>query len=310
MLFRSKELELGDIQSNYSDLLMSYNDFYQFFRTGFFDEEKNTLTQKLQTQKEYLNQLQDKTQLFDEQFEIVKNKHRRDSSMFVKGGVSQSELEASRQNILQFKATLTDLKMNIINSRSAIAQLEHDIRNLILKNEFEHVQLLAKMQRSVQLLNARIDNWQQYYLIEAPVNGVVSLTSFWSVNQNVKAGEVVVSVVPRDSMQIKVRLQFPVQNSGKVKKGQRVNIKLHNFPYHEFGMLVGRMAEISSVPNELKYSADVVLENALITSYGKQLPKTQQIMGDGEILTDDVTLLLRFFNPLKAVLDERFNKSE
>lgn len=305
-----KKLELGDIQLNYSDFLMSYNDLYQFFKLGFFNEENSEFVKKLQSQKEYLNQLQQKRSLLDEQFEIGIRKYLRDSSMYLKGGISLSELEASRQIILQLKAIKVDQNMNILNCRAAIVQLEYDIRKLILKNEIDNQQLIAKMQRSVQLLHVKIDSWKQYYLIDAPVNGVACFTSFWSPNQNVKVGEVVVSVVPEDSVQTKVRLQFPIQNSGKVKKGQRVNIKLQNFPYNEFGMLVGRMEEISSVPNDLMYSADVVLENGLVSSYGKKLPQTQQLIGNAEILTDEVSLLLRFFNPLKAVFDERLQKSE
>ena len=38
-------------------------------------------------------------------------------------------------------------------------------------------------------------------------------------------------------MTTKARLQFPIQNSGKIKEGQQVNIKLQNYPYQEFGML-------------------------------------------------------------------------
>lgn len=57
---------------------------------------------------------------------------------------------------------------------------------------------------------------------------------------------------------------------------------------------MGHLSKISEVPNELLYSADVVLDKGLITSYGKRLPKVQQLKGDAEILTDDLSLLMRF----------------
>ncbi len=75
-----------------------------------------------------------------------------------------------------------------------------------------------------------------------------------------------VSVVPEDDMMVKTRIKFPVLNSGKVKVGQRVNIKLENFPHQEFGMLVGKMGNISTVPNGAYYSADVILPKGLMTS--------------------------------------------
>src|SRR5690606_37013806 len=120
----------------------------------------------------------------------------------------------------------------------------------------------------------------------------------------VGAGNIVLSVLPEDDIQVMTRIHFPTLNSGKVKPGQRVNIMLENYPYQEFGMVVGEMGDISKVPNGSFYRADVRLMNGLTTSYGESLPLTQQATGQAEILTDEVSLLMRFFNPLKAVFDE------
>ena len=226
--------------------------------------------------------------------------------MYIKGGISQSELEQSSSNILQFKSTLTDMDLSILSNYSTFSQLNHDIEKLKLNHKVQKQLVNTNLLKSFQLLKAHIVSWEKNYLICSPICGHVSYTTFWSANQNVKTGEVVLSVVPEDTMQIKVRLQFPVQNSGKVKVGQRVNIKLHNYPFHEFGMLIGSMSNISSVPNNLQYSADVILENGLVTSYGERLPRVQQLTGVAEIHTDESSLLMRFFNPLKALLDENF----
>ncbi|MFK1638593.1 HlyD family secretion protein [Bacteroides fragilis] len=177
-----------------------------------------------------------------------------------------------------------------------------------LKHNTDRQELTNKLLQSTHLLKAQTETWKQNYLITTPIDGKVSFTTYWSKNQNVKSGELIFSVVPIDSMTTKARLQFPIQNSGKIKEGQQVNIKLQNYPYQEFGMLVGHLSKISEVPNELLYSADVVLDKGLITSYGKRLPKVQQLKGDAEILTDDLSLLMRFFNPLRAIFDHRLRK--
>lgn len=304
----NENLELGEIQTNYSDVLMSYLNLHRFLNSGLFMEKFLAFKEKLQTQKRYLVELKNKNQLLNEQFEIGKNKYIRDSLMYLKGGISQSELEASFQKILQFKSSMTDLNMNLLNGKSTCIQTGHELCQLTMQNKFERQQLTANLLKSIQLLRAQIDLWKKLYVVDAPVDGTVSFTSYWTENQNVKSGEVVVSVVPEDSMKIKVRIRFPIQNSGKVKTGQRVNIKLQNFPYQEYGMLVGKMATISKVPNDLHFSADVVLDNGLITSYGEKLPKANQLIGEAEILTDEYSLLLRFFNPLKAIFDESIKK--
>ena len=65
------------------------------------------------------------------------------------------------------------------------------------------------------------------------------------------------------------------------------------------------MDKISTIPNEMYFSADVFLSKGLITTYGDTLTNTQQLLGDAEILTDESSLLLRFFSPLKALIDEK-----
>ena len=67
------------------------------------------------------------------------------------------------------------------------------------------------------------------------------------------------------------------------------------------------MFNVSRVPNNLQYSADVVLKDGLVTSYGIKLPKVQQLTGVAEIYTDESSLLLRFFNPLKSLWNENFD---
>ena len=58
--------------------------------------------------------------------------------------------------------------------------------------------------------------WHQNYVITTPVDGIVTFNSYWAENQNINIGEIVMSVVPADSMQTFVRVQFPMRNAGKV----------------------------------------------------------------------------------------------
>ena len=91
---------------------------------------------------------------------------------------------------------------------------------------------------------------------------------------------------------------------------QRVNIKLDNFPYMEFGMLEGEISNISMVPvtNDLGtyYPADIILRNGLVTNYKKELPFNQEMQGNAEIITKDRRLIQRLVEPLVSVFHEKF----
>jgi len=142
-------------------------------------------------------------------------------------------------------------------------------------------------------------------LLKSPIEGKVSFNKFWNKNQNVKSGDQVFTVIPNDSTRLIARMELGIIGAGKVKVGQRVNIKLDNYPYMEYGMLEGKIRTISKVPENQKYSLEVDFPNGMITNYDIQLKFSHKIEGSAEIITEDYRLLERFFNPIKALLKKR-----
>ena len=120
----------------------------------------------------------------------------------------------------------------------------------------------------------------------------------------VKAGDLVCNVIPKDSISIIGKAQLPMVNSGKVKKGQEVNIKLISYPYIDYGMVKGKIKSISLVPYESSYSVEIDLVDGLKTFYGKELKLNQGMQGSAEILTDDLRLIQRMVNPIRILLQK------
>jgi hypothetical protein len=95
---------------------------------------------------------------------------------------------------------------------------------------------------------------------------------------------------------------MPVQNSGKVKIGQQVSIRLDNYPYQEFGMLAGVVQSISLVPRNASYAIEVQLPHDLRTSFNTRLDFKQEMQGSAEIITEELRLLERIFYQIRRVL--------
>ena len=87
---------------------------------------------------------------------------------------------------------------------------------------------------------------------------------------------------------------MPIINSGKVKLGQTVNIKLLGFPENEYGVLLGIVTNISDVPNEDFYLVKVNLKEGLKTTFNKEITFNQNIEGNAGIITEDLRLIERF----------------
>lgn len=113
----------------------------------------------------------------------------------------------------------------------------------------------------------------------------------------------VFTIIPSENSSFIAKLKTPAQNSGKIKQGQKVHIKLENFPDTEFGVLRGTVKKISLIPNQDGlYLIDVTLPEKLITTYKKEIDFKQEMTGVAEIITEDLRLIERFFYQFKEVL--------
>ena len=159
------------------------------------------------------------------------------------------------------------------------------------------------LQNAAETLSAQIKAWERDYLLVSPINGIVNQMGVWSSNQNVNSGETVFTVVPTEQDKPKGKALLPIQGAGKVKVGQRVNVRINNFPDQEFGYLIGKVGSISSVPTtEGFYVVEIDFPHGMKTNYEKTLPITQQMQGSADIVTEDLRLMERFFMPMKKLL--------
>ncbi len=92
-----------------------------------------------------------------------------------------------------------------------------------------------------------------------------------------------------------------MKGAGKVKPNQEVNLKFDNYPYQEFGMISTHILSVSMISSEKSYMVEVTLPDTLLTNYGFALPFSQKMTGNAEIITDDLPLIARLVNPLKAL---------
>lgn len=293
---------LGDIQTYYISFLKSLNDF-NFFISSDFQHKKIKAIQK---EIQHYNVLQQKVitqkNISSQQLDLSNKQFSRDSSLYQNNAISKSEFEKSKNVLLQEKYSYENAKSSIDNVKITISQLEQSILELEQQWNEQDKQLFNLLSNNFASLQNQIKTWEQTFLLTTPVSGKITFTKFWSINQDIKAGDNVLTIVPKDPEKIIGKIQMPLVGSGKVKIGQKVNIKLDNYPYMEYGVLIGSIRSISLVPNENNYYAEVNLPDGLITNYNKTLPFAHQLQGQAEIITDDISLLERFLQPLHKIL--------
>ncbi len=301
----TNQYSLGEIQQYYSSFQRLLKDYKNFQKLDYYNNKIESTKKQKQDFKVYYNRLWEQRNMKEQELKIAEMQFERDKKLFEKNVYSKSDYEKAEKTYLQEKLSFENIRSTLANTQMQINQLDQQILDLQLQKSKEEQSQVIALEESAQNLNTQIKQWKLRYLIIAPISGNVTFTKIWSENQNVKTGEIVATIIPNEATNIIGKVAIPSAGVGKVKEGQTVNIKLNNFPYMEFGILKGTIRNISLVPiqseNGAIYTAEVELSDSLISNYGKQLKFSQQMTGTAEIITDDLRLLERFFNPLKAI---------
>ncbi|MFV0289615.1 MAG: HlyD family secretion protein [Mangrovibacterium sp.] len=301
--------QLGEIQSYYASYLRLLQEYRNYGDLDYYGQKIANLRLDMRASASYLQQQQIQQQVKHEELAITKHQLDRDSLLHKQSVLSGLEYEKSKQLYLQGRLSLENLTVSVIQTQIQIEQTDRQIAELALQDKQERMQMEVAIKQAFQELESQVLQWERSFLILSPIAGKVTLTQIWSKNQNVNQGEVVATVVPEKELQLIGKIFIPSTGMGKVRKDQVVNIKLDNYPYMEFGLLKALVQNISLVPTSLEdgsviYTADVEIPQGMKTNYGTELAFSQEMMGSAEIITDDIRLLQRFFNPIKAIFKQ------
>ena len=287
----------GQIRPFYNRFLNAYRNliFYRSLDNEALKEKE--LKQQLLGQSTAIKNKKEEITILQRDLEIAQTDFDRYQELLKKGVISLGDLEKREKGYLKvqreygiLEQELNQLRMVETGIRNT--QMQFDISRLKNENTYSFILELAQE----ELISA-LTEWEEQYLLKTPIAGRISFFDVWGKHQNVKENQVVFTVVPLRNQGLLGRCQVPILNSGKIRPGQRVIIKLENYPYREWGSLKGEVKTISEVPRTGENEGYVVYVKIkdLVTSYGRALEFKQEMIGSAEIILEEVTLLQRIF---------------
>jgi len=296
-------LFIGDIENSYELFENNYIKYIlnKDLNPYSYEEDANKIsTSEL---KRRLYNLQAQKELNKKELSFKKKDLERSKSLFDKGVISEKDYELKQLDYLQSERSYKNMNSSISQLRESISNNKKTTKGTEIAKLREEMTLLKNVIQSFIQLKKSVKDWEMKYLLVSEINGKVSFLNYWSENQTVNQGDLVFTIIPSENSEYIAKLKTPAQNLGKVKIGQVVNIKLDNYPDYEFGVLKGRIKNVSEITNkEGFYTIDVSLPKKLITSYKKDIIFKQEMRGTAEIITEDLRLIERFFYQLKNII--------
>ncbi len=254
-------------------------------------------------------QLKERLQLLEGQKEINKSELlllikdvERYEKLFKKGVISAQEIEKQRLIYLQGEKNYKSLLSSISQLKSSINELNRISRTTVINESTTSINLERSVMQSFYQLKKTIKDWELNYVFRSSVKGTVSFFQIWSKNQTINAGENMFAIISSTKKDYIGKVKAVAQNSGKLKIGQKVNIRLANYPDREFGVIEGKLKTISLTPDkDGNLLLDIELPNGLQTSYKKHINFQQEMTGTADIITEDLRLLERLLYQFREV---------
>jgi multidrug resistance efflux pump len=294
---------LGELQIYYSAFRKNLTDYQTYANIDYYGNKIKSTRREIMGTRFYIDRLKESERLYSENLELDIRRFRRDSALYkADKAIPVSEYEKSRQALIRQKLDLQEIRLQLSSKNNEQISMEHMVEEYSIKRSEENEKLSSTLQESFRNLRARISMWEMTYLLISPVSGTVSFTKYWRENQTVIEDEPVLTIVPEDQGKYVGRIYLKMQRSGKVIVGQKVNIKLSGYPYLEYGMLWGVIRTKSLVPAGDAYVIEIDLPDGLKTLYNRQLEFNQNMQGTAEIITDDMRLLQKLFNPFRYLI--------
>lgn len=303
-----KCLKLGDIQSNYSLFYLTLSEYTEYIRLKYLSTKRGMLSERIKQYERQRNNLIKQRNIVSGQFAIARQQFQRDSTLNKKGVISQDEFEIAKSQYFQSQLSFEDINSSIDNVEIQIGQMEESLYDNNYQDIEKANKFITQLQTFVNQLQTEVQEWELTYVLVAPIDGEVTFTKYWSINQNVIGGSEILNIIPTNKVSLLGKASLPITGSGRVTVGQKVNVRFDNFPDNEFGIIKGFVKNISLVPVTTKeaeeYTVEIELPNELITTYNKKIPYLPNMTGTADIITKDISILERFFMPLRRAISE------
>ena len=190
-------LTLGELQSSYSAFLKIRNNFRHYLNQNLLPKKIELLKKQIAKQKEFYQLQLKQREILKIDLGLSKKSLFRDSILFKKGSISENDYEKAQQSLLSKNSSSAGFEASLKNTESSILQMQGNSFELQIQYEKELSQFRLDLDESKQNLDNLVHQWEERYLIKSPVKGIMTYTTIWSANQEVKTGDLIGTIIPQ-----------------------------------------------------------------------------------------------------------------
>jgi multidrug efflux pump subunit AcrA (membrane-fusion protein) len=288
---------LGELQTSYQTFAQAFVNFSNYLSNGFFLRKREMLNNDMGYLQKLNSSLHQQKGLLQQDLSLTDTTFKAHEMLKENKVISALDFRNEKSKLLAKEMTIPQISSSIISNESQ----QNEKRKEIAELENQIQQQKSIFVQALNTFKSQVVDWKKKYLLIAPIDGIVSFSTFLQENQQLRQGQIICFINPGNSNYY-VEAVIPQYNFGKVKTGQEVLLKFQAYPYQEFGSVKGRIEFISNAPSDSGYLAKVGLPEGLVTNYKKSVQYRTGLSMQVDIITDKRRLLERFFSSFRNKL--------
>ncbi len=303
-----RALQLGDVQGawdQYQDAVAQYG---AWASDPYVQARLEGMRAQVGDQRRLGVESERRVELMEREGALADRDAERSRELVTRQLLSPSEAERTEATALSKRQSLASARGDVVGQRLRVSELEGQILEMEQSRRTDRSRLQLDVQKAWSALAEAVRLWETRYLLVAPIAGRVSHFRTLSAGQYLNPGEPVLALVPAGGEASSTVLVADA-SAGRVRPGQTVLISFASFPATEFGKVEARVRAVALVPappaagdqkGAPTYRVALELPRGLRTSSGRTLPLRQEMTGDAEIVTDDLTVLQRLLAQVRG----------
>ena len=301
--FKPKQkLQLGSLQSLYSDFSTLFESYIIAFKASFDFQKIEQLEEQIQNIQNLNTKIQKNQLLVNQALQVSKERLDRKAGILKGQVIAQDEYDEANAKYLTDLQNKENGAMAIKKNNLLVNEINREITTIKKGIQLEENSSFVELTESIKKLEVAIKTWKENYLITASIAGKISFDPKVKSKMYVSKEMAIAMILPKED-DIMGKIDLAMKGAGKVNLQNDVIIKFDSYPYQEYGFVRGSIKHKSAFPRDNKFYVEVELPNKLQTSRGDILDFQPEIQGIAEIITDKRSLLSRIFDQILTALE-------
>lgn len=303
-----ERLKLGDLQHQYAQFKLTYQEFQQVLRSSNVNEQISSINTEINRTNQLINILGNERSLFQQELALNIKDQERNKKLNQKGIVSDLEYEKVLITETQSRRQLESMNNGVVQNEIKIEQLQLQTKQLLEERNSQINNYQFVLAQLISQLEEIYEKWKNQYIISAEGSGIIHYSNSLQTGQSISHDNNLAYISSENDNKKILTAHVHESGIGKLSKGSKVIIAVEAYPQKEYGTVVSTIQDISKLPIHSDgqgeyYEVRASLNNRIVTDYGEVISFSPRMKATASFISEDKSVLDRVFDQIINLLN-------